>query len=693
MMSKRLKVSGDTQLHMTTTYSRNGVGPKENVKRTFNFVVKGMLISSILVGSVITSGFSAFANSNQGVSSTQLASSSTHDDYRDEQALFTNLKMATKVLEAAISKGELTPTVYENVMNRLVAIEAKVATDGLNSSNDLLPILKDTDAILKSSIKSLDSAVLSKRASSIEAITRLQDTILVPISDRGTDELLKKGIVITDADDGFARVSSPSQMLSTSSVAKPASTVKNVTPVTSVKSASTVKAAATATFEIKTTLNGKAMALRRPSVNQNGQILVPMADVFKSLGATSVKSDSRSGTVTAVKGKTTIKVVLKSNIAYVNGKRVTLPAKTSSRYSVTMISSALLPHIGGKAAYSSKTKTVNITTASAPAVVNVGTTINGKSYKFRQPSVLQSGKVLVPMADTFRTLGATSIKSDSRTKTVTAVKGNITIKVTLGSTVAYVNGKKVALPIATTSRNGATLVSSELVKHLTPSTAAYNAVSKVVTINTTSTATPANGSVVNGISVKYGKHTYASKNQSEYTQVMNIVDDAIKGLDSVPFGDKYYMDYLNGDRASNHARGTLEWRGLTSADNDLGEAFYSGVSTRDIINVYKGAVIAGNLLVGKTDPLDGSPVSAYDALVRGYVDCDPDAQVHSAVLDSLGYTTMIVGGFNHADLLVKLNGSWFMVSGGDFVKYHIQSNFSKNGLTVISQPTDGSYVN
>ncbi|MGE7662656.1 copper amine oxidase N-terminal domain-containing protein [Peribacillus sp. NPDC097197] len=84
-MTKNLKISEDTQIHMNTIYRRNGKGQKANMKRRFSHVFKGMLISSILIGSVFTSGIYALANSNQEVIQPTSAATS-------EKVTYTNIK-------------------------------------------------------------------------------------------------------------------------------------------------------------------------------------------------------------------------------------------------------------------------------------------------------------------------------------------------------------------------------------------------------------------------------------------------------------------------------------------------------------------------------------------------------------------------------------------------------------------------
>lgn len=71
--------------------------------------------------------------------------------------------------------------------------------------------------------------------------------------------------------------------------------------------------------------------------------------------------------------------------------------------------------------------------------------------------VIDQGRTLVPMRKIFERLGA-EIGWDEGTKTVTAVKGDLEIKLTAGKTTVLVNGKKVKLDVPAKVINGRTLV-------------------------------------------------------------------------------------------------------------------------------------------------------------------------------------------------------------------------------------------
>lgn len=83
--------------------------------------------------------------------------------------------------------------------------------------------------------------------------------------------------------------------------------------------------------------------------------------------------------------------------------------------------------------------------------------IDGVLQTFDQPAIAINGRTMVPMRAIFERLGA-EIEWENETKTVTAVKGSTVIKITLGQSTAYVNGKPLTLDVAAIAMNGRTLV-------------------------------------------------------------------------------------------------------------------------------------------------------------------------------------------------------------------------------------------
>ncbi|WP_171685791.1 stalk domain-containing protein [Paenibacillus planticolens] len=76
---------------------------------------------------------------------------------------------------------------------------------------------------------------------------------------------------------------------------------------------------------------------------------------------------------------------------------------------------------------------------------------------FEQPAILRDGSTLVPMRSIFEALSA-SVKWESSTKTVTAVKGTKTMTLTIGSANATINGGVIWLPALPEIYNDTTYV-------------------------------------------------------------------------------------------------------------------------------------------------------------------------------------------------------------------------------------------
>ncbi|TDG00865.1 copper amine oxidase N-terminal domain-containing protein [Paenibacillus piri] len=322
--------------------------------------------------------------------------------------------------------------------------------------------------------------------------------------------------------------------------------------------------------------------------------------------------------------------------------------------------------------------------------------IDGVKQSYPQSPVIQNGSTLVPLRGIFESLGAT-VSWSNATETVSATKGSTEVSLKVGSEVAYVNGKQVKLTAPSTKINGFTMVPLRFIAEALGGTVKWDNETQTAYIESTKSPTSSTGQMVGGIKVLYGKHTYDSANQTEYNKVMEIVNGAIQGVDTVVFGgekySEYYSDYLNGARWSGNTNTTDHKeqernKGLKSAENKIGPLVEEGLSKDEIIKVYKIVNVALNLLQGKADPGDGSPSSAADNLLYNRSDCDAEAQVYSAVFDSMSYNTAIIGGANHAQIIIKIGGSWFTTAAGAFEKVDVQKAL-KGGSAIVVDPTLG----
>lgn len=89
---------------------------------------------------------------------------------------------------------------------------------------------------------------------------------------------------------------------------------------------------------------------------------------------------------------------------------------------------------------------------------NISVFVDGRPVSFSgvRPEV-QNGRVLVPMADVFRALGAI-VDYDGPTRTINAQRGETHLRLTLGSSVAYINEVPVRLEVPAMTKLGRTLV-------------------------------------------------------------------------------------------------------------------------------------------------------------------------------------------------------------------------------------------
>lgn len=203
---------------------------------------------------------------------------------------------------------------------------------------------------------------------------------------------------------------------------------------------------------------------------------------------------------------------------------------------------------------------------------------------------------------------------------------------------------------------------------------------------------PSQNNKIGNITVKYGRHDYASNNQAEYNKVMEIISKAINAhYNQISFGGKYaqyYEEYLNGERYNGNRRDRTEKNiGLFYADSSIGDLVNEGVSEEEIKKLWKAAVIANELYKFKPDTKgNGATKSAYDTLVLETTDCDATAQVISAVFDSMGYNTMIFGTQVHVEAYVEIKGNWYNIGADSFTKVDIEKA-KKKGYFVFTEST------
>lgn len=341
-----------------------------------------VLLSSAFVGCVVLSSTGAMASASTSIDSTPITRQQVESNsvYKDEMALIVNLKNATKVLEVAIQRDEVSISMYESLATKLNSIGARILADGVFENVDALtPVLSSTDTVLKSSIKVEDASILAKRTESIQALTRVQDMLGVSQEERGLDVMadvikvaLKETTQLGDTsyveNSGVQVVSKAETLLGTTQYVESSRVIQR-------------QAALASNSKITVTINGTKQSYAQPPVMKSGTTLVPLRGIFESLGA-KVDYNAKTQAITATKGSTKVKLTIGSKKATVNGKSITLavPAQTingSTMVPLRFVSEAL----GANVNWNPSTNTVTIqadgvaVTPSKPA--DSGQVVNG----------------------------------------------------------------------------------------------------------------------------------------------------------------------------------------------------------------------------------------------------------------------------------------------------------------------------
>ncbi|MGQ9730402.1 MAG: copper amine oxidase N-terminal domain-containing protein [Candidatus Zipacnadales bacterium] len=108
--------------------------------------------------------------------------------------------------------------------------------------------------------------------------------------------------------------------------------------------------------------NGTPLKTTAPPVERNGRVLAGLRDIFEALGA-KIRWDSVSRTVTATQGSTVVVITINSNVAYVDGRAVTLdvPAQIINEYTYVPLR-FVAEATGAQVQWIAATRTVTVTT-------------------------------------------------------------------------------------------------------------------------------------------------------------------------------------------------------------------------------------------------------------------------------------------------------------------------------------------
>lgn len=113
---------------------------------------------------------------------------------------------------------------------------------------------------------------------------------------------------------------------------------------------------------------------------------------------------------------------------------------------------------------------------------NIEVILDGETLEFSvEPQVIK-GNTMVPLRAIFESLGA-NVNWDADTKTVTAIKDETTVKLTIGDKTAYKNDQGIELSEPGTIINGSTLVPLRFVAESFGAYVHWNGTDKVISIS------------------------------------------------------------------------------------------------------------------------------------------------------------------------------------------------------------------
>jgi phosphate transport system substrate-binding protein len=122
------------------------------------------------------------------------------------------------------------------------------------------------------------------------------------------------------------------------------------------------------------------------------------------------------------------------------------------------------------------------TVANPVEAAGIKVVVNDVTMKMSVAPVNEKGRVLVPVREIFEALGA-KLNWDGETKTVTATRKDVTVKLVIGQKTAYVNGKAVTLDVAAKITKGKTMIPLRFVSEAFKSQVKWDSKSQTVTVD------------------------------------------------------------------------------------------------------------------------------------------------------------------------------------------------------------------
>lgn len=164
------------------------------------------------------------------------------------------------------------------------------------------------------------------------------------------------------------------------------------------------------------------------------------------------------------------------------------------------------------------------------------------------------------------------------------------------------------------------------------------------------------GSGLTPITVKYGRHTYLSNNQSEYDYVMKVVEDTLNFEGKTGKEYKESIDRFNNDETFKKRMMLLYSREGVTDEDKVFELYKISEACRSV-KMHKGHAV-------------GDYNSAYELMKYGKGDCTASAMINLAIMDAMGYNSKVVGSNtdNHEWAMVEIDGEWWHLPSSSLTK-------------------------
>lgn len=167
---------------------------------------------------------------------------------------------------------------------------------------------------------------------------------------------------------------------------------------------------------------------------------------------------------------------------------------------------------------------VGLLMLAAPVMATPTVNLDGKQLSFEVPPSIENGRTLVPLRAIFEAIGAT-VTWDQATYSATAIKGDTTVILHIGSTTPTINGQVKQLDVPAKIVDGRTLAPLRFVGEAFGGTVEWNQASQLISI----TSIPTSGTPPPAAAEIYVHFIDVGQADSIYVQLPNHNDILIDG--------------------------------------------------------------------------------------------------------------------------------------------------------------------